>query len=75
MKNMINMRFGPNTWQEIVDMRAKRIQEERELIAAAKRKKRQEAKEREEMVKQFMMVVGVLGAALALFVFLFTVVL
>ena len=75
MKNMINMRFGPNTWQEIVDMRAKRIQEERELIAAAKRKKRQEAKEREEMLKQFMMVVGVLGAALALFVFLFTVVL
>jgi hypothetical protein len=75
MKNMINMRFGPNTWKEIVDMRAKRIQEERELIAAAKRKKRQEAKEREEMLKQFMMVVGVLGAALALFVFLFTVVL
>ena len=75
MKNMINMRFGPNTWQEIVDMRAKRIQEERELIAAAKRKKRQEAKEREEMFKQFMIVASVLGTALVLFVFLFTVIL
>ena len=75
MKNMINMRFGPNTWQEIVDMRAKRIQEERELIAAAKRKKRQEAKEREEMLKQFMMVAGVVGTALVLFIFLFTVIL
>ena len=75
MKNMINMRFGPNTWQEIVDMRAKRIQEERELIAAAKRKKRQEAKEREEMLKQFMMVASVIGTALVLFIFLFTVIL
>jgi len=75
MKNMINMRFGPNTWQEIVDMRAKRIQEERELVAAAKRKKRQEAKEREEMFKQFMIVASVLGTALVLFVFLFTVIL
>lgn len=75
MKNMINMRFGPNTWQEIVDMRAKRIQEERELVAAAKRKKRQEAKEREEMFKQFMIVASVIGTALVLFVFLFTVIL
>ena len=75
MKNMINMRFGPNTWQEIVDMRAKRIQEERELVAAAKRKKRQEAEEREEMFKQFMIVASVIGTALVLFVFLFTVIL
>ena len=29
MKNMINMRFGPDTWQLIVDTRAKKIQEER----------------------------------------------
>ena len=24
MKNMLNMRFGPNCWQEIVDLRAKK---------------------------------------------------
>ena len=36
MKSMINMRFGPDTWQTIVDLRAKRIQEEKERIAAAK---------------------------------------
>ena len=37
MKSMINMRFGPDTWQTIVDLRAKRIQEEKERIAAAKK--------------------------------------
>ena len=48
MKNLINMRFGPDTWQTIVDLRAKKIQEEREAIAAAKRRKREEAREFEE---------------------------
>ena len=53
MKNLINMRFGPDTWQTIVDLRAKKIQEEREAIAAAKRRKREEAREFEETMKQF----------------------
>lgn len=75
MKNMINMRFGPDTWQLIVDTRAKKIQEEREAIAAAKRKKREEQREFEETMKQFGIVAGVVGVAIALFVFLFAVVL
>jgi hypothetical protein len=75
MKNLINMRFGPDTWQTIVDLRAKKIQEEREAIAAAKRRKREEAKEFEETLKQFGLVAGVLGAAIGLFIFLFAVVL
>ena len=41
MNTMINMRFGPDTWQSIVDLRAKRIQEEKERIAEAKRLARQ----------------------------------
>jgi hypothetical protein len=75
MKNLINMRFGPGTWQSIVDLRAKKIQEEREAVAAAKRRKREEAKEFEEMMKQFVLVAVVVGAAIGLFVFLFAVVL
>ena len=75
MKNLINMRFGPDTWQTIVDLRAKKIQEEREAIAAAKRKKREEAREFEETLKQFGMLAVVVGAAIGLFVFLFAVVL
>lgn len=75
MKNLINLRFGPDTWQSIVDLRAKKIQEEREAIAAAKREKIQKAREFEETLKQFGLVAGVIGAAIALFVFLFVVVL
>jgi len=75
MKNLINLRFGPDTWQTIVDLRAKKIQEEREAVAAAKRKKREEAREFEEMIKQAGIVAVVVGAAIALFIFLFVVVL
>ena len=75
MKNMINMRFGPNTWQEIVDLRAKRIQEERERVAQIKREKRAKEKEFEETLKQFGIYASVVGVAIGLFIFLFVVVL
>ena len=44
MKNMINMRFGPDTWQTIVDLRAKKNTEEKERAAAARRAKIQQQK-------------------------------
>ena len=75
MKNMINMRFGPNTWQEIVDIRAKRIQEEREAIAEAKRQKRQAQKQFEESLKQFAIAASVIGGAVGLLIFLFVIIL
>ena len=75
MKNMINMRCGPNTWQEIVDIRAKRIQEEREAIAEAKRQKRQAQKQFEESFKQFAIAAGVIGGAVGLLIFLFVIIL
>jgi hypothetical protein len=70
MKNMINMRFGPDTWQSIVDLRAKRIQEEKERIAEAKRLAKQRQKENEEVIKQVAMIGGVIAVAVGLFVFL-----
>jgi len=75
MKNLINMRFGPDTWQQIVDTRAKRIQEEREAVAAEKREKREKTRQFEETLKQFGIAATVLGLAIGLFVFLFVVVL
>jgi hypothetical protein len=59
MKNMINMRFGPDTWQSIVDERAKRIQEHKEEMARIKREK---LKEQAEFVEQMKMMAIVLMA-------------
>ena len=59
MKNMINMRFGPNTWQTIVDVRAKRIQEHKEEMARIKREK---LREQAEFVEQMKMMAIVLMA-------------
>ena len=74
MKNMINMRFGPDTWQTIVDLRAKRIQEEKERSAAARRAKIQQQKETMEAIKQAGMVALAIGAAVGLFIFMFVVI-
>ena len=73
MKTMINMRFCPDTWQSIVDLRAKRIQEEKERIAQAKRLARQKQKETEEAIKQVAMIGGIIVIAVGLFVFLITI--
>jgi len=66
MKNMINMRFGPDTWQSIVDERAKRIQEAKEAALAAKRQKQKEQAEFLETVKMVLIIgfvaLGAFGA-------------
>ena len=59
MKNMINMRFGPDTWQSIVDERAKRIQEHKEEMARIKREK---LREQAEFIEQMKMMAIVLMA-------------
>ena len=51
MKNMIDMRFGPGTWQSIIDERAKRIQEAKEAEKLARIKKLKEEEEFWEQVK------------------------
>lgn len=72
MKNMLNMRFGPNCWQEIVDLRAKKIREEKEALAEARRIQRRKQKETEEAIKSAMIVCVVIVFAIGLLVFLFT---
>ena len=34
MRTLVDLRFGPGTWQSIVDERAKRIQQAKEQAAA-----------------------------------------
>ena len=51
---MIDNRFGYGTWRQIVNERAKRIQEEKERIREEKRKKRQ----RQEEIMHFVKIAG-----------------
>lgn len=75
MRNLVDLRFGPGTWQGIVDERARRIQVAKEAAAEERRKKVLEAKEFEETMKQVVLAISVLLATVGLFVFLFMVVL
>jgi len=65
---MIDMRFGPGTWKGIVDERARRIQEAKEAALKARRQAIQEHNEFMESVKMFLVVGGVIFAAIALLV-------
>jgi hypothetical protein len=65
---MIDMRFGPGTWKGIVDERARRIQEAKEAALKARRQAIQEHNEFMESVKMFLVVGGVIFAAIALIV-------
>ena len=71
---LVDLRFGHGTWSGIVAERAKRIQEAKEAIAAAKRKKLKEDREFEEALKQWLMAGVVLVLAVGLFVGMFTVI-
>lgn len=59
MRNMVDMRFGPGTWQGILDERQKRIAEAKEAARLAKIKKRQEEEEFWEQMKMLAIIGGV----------------
>lgn len=67
MRTMIDMRFGPGTWQSIVDERARRIQQAKEAERAAKIKARREQEEFMESLKQSVLISLVLAIAAGLF--------
>ena len=67
---LVDFRFGHGTWAGIVAERAKRIQEAKELAAAARRKKIQADREFEEGVKQFLLIGVIIAVAFALIIFL-----
>lgn len=74
MRTLVDMRFGPGTWQSIVDERAKRIQQAKEQAALERRQRAKEAQEFEEMMKQILLIGAVVLMAFGSFVLLFTVV-
>ena len=74
MRSLVDMRFGPGTWQSIVDERAKRIQQAKEQAALERRQRAKEAQEFEEMMQQILLIGAVVLMAFGSFVLLFTVV-
>ncbi len=65
---MVDMRFGHGTWKSILAERAKRIQEQREAEARARRKMIQENKEFEETMKTVVLITAILAIAIGLFI-------
>ena len=56
MRTLVDMRFGPGTWQSIVDLRAKRIKEAKEAAAKARREARLR---QQEMIDSMKLAAGV----------------
>lgn len=67
MRTMVDMRFGPGTWQSIVDERARRIQQAKEAERAARIQARREQEEFIEGLKQSALVSLVIAVAVGLF--------
>ena len=56
---MVDMRFGHGTWKGILAERAKRLQEQREAEAKARREMIQKAKEIEELFQNILLVIAI----------------
>ena len=65
---MVNMRFGPGTWQGIINERARRIQEQKEIEREAMLKRRREQQQLAENIKTM----GIVVMSLVAFVVLAT---
>ena len=65
---MVNMRFGPGTWQGIINERARRIQEQKEIEREAMLKLRREQQQLAENIKTM----GIVVMSLVAFVVLAT---
>ena len=71
MRNMIDMRFGPGTFKSILNLRSKKIKEQKEAEAEARRIQRRKEREAEETIRQAMIVGATIVCAVGLLVFLF----
>ena len=65
IRNLVNLRFGPNTWQEILAERKRRIDAKKEAIREAKRKKAKQMRDIQDLFTYAcygLAVIGMLGA-------------
>ena len=69
MHHLIDRRFGYGTWQEIINERAKRIQQEKQAIAEAKREKLRKQKQMMQHIQIGLIVFGVGLFALVVSIF------
>ena len=51
MRNLINLRFGPNTWQEILTERKRRIDAKKQAIKEERARRQKQAEEIGEIIK------------------------
>jgi len=65
---MVDMRFGHGTWKGILAERAKRLQEQREAEAKARRELIRKAKEFEDTMKTVGLVTAILAVAIGLLI-------
>ena len=74
--SLINMRWPkpagqPSTWQEIIDHHNQKLREQKEAIKKAQIEARRKQHQMEEAIKAALLVAGIVGVAVGLFVFLF----
>ena len=73
MRTLVDLRFGPGTWQSIVDLRNKRIKELKEAQAKARREAIRRQQEIMENIKLAAGVVAMIAVGMGLLIFLLTI--
>ena len=73
MRTLVDMRFGPGTWQSIIDERAKRIREAKEAAEQARREAMKKHEEFVENLKMSVSISAIVAAAVGLLIFLLTI--
>ena len=74
MRTLVDMRFGPGTWQSIVDLRNKRIKEAKEAAAKAKREAMLRQQEMMDSIKLAASIGLMIAAGVGFLIFLLTIV-
>ena len=74
MRTLVDMRFGPGTWQSIVDLRNKRIKEAKEAAAKAKREAMLRQQEMIDSIKLAASIGLMVAAGIGFLIFLLTIV-
>ena len=73
MRTLVDLRFGPGTWQSIVDLRNKRIKELKEAQAKARREAIRRQQEMMESIKLAAGVGIIMAIGMGLLIFLLTI--
>ena len=73
MRTLVDMRFGPGTWQSIVDLRNKRIREAKEAAAKARREAMLRQQEMMDSIKIAAGIGAIVAVGIGLLIFLLTI--